>query len=180
MLEHGNDGFQLKPGDRERDELRRAGWRAAGFDVAGAVAAFNRGEVVTLTLTSDDVPLPLPERVWSMKSITSSTRQARVLFMQTPERFSGTLVAGILGDRRAALVYYGLCGMDADTRAFFATTPSALGEIYSSARVGTVALYGRSLRVRGGTVTGPGGRCRERRCGKTWRVPARPSPSSSS
>ena len=156
-LEHDNGRYLLKAGGRERDELRRAGWRAAGFDVEGAMSAFNGGQVVALALKSDDVPLPVPERVWGIRSITSSTRLARVLFMQTPERFSGTLVAAILGDRRAALVYYGLCGMDADTRAFFASTPSALGEIYSSARVGTVALYGRSLRVRGGTVLVPGG-----------------------
>ena len=130
----------------ERAELRRAALVRAGFDPVAAAAQLNRGESIAPALRADDVPLPLPNRAWQSRDADGAA-----------ERFQGTALAAILGDRRASLLYYGLCAMDGQTLAYLASKPSISAAIYNSNQVGTVALYGRSLRIRDGRVDVPGG-----------------------
>jgi len=63
----------------------------------------------------------------------------------------------ILGNRRAALFYYGFASLDRPTREYFLQQPALLMQAAEDDRVGVFATCGRSLRVRGGTVEVPGG-----------------------
>ena len=93
---------------------------------------------------SDTVPLPLPAAVWTALPDVKAEWRASVL-------------ATILGDRRAALAYYGLCAMDIETRAYLAGHADARAVIFGVRAAPVVALYGRSLRIRQGRVDMPGG-----------------------
>jgi hypothetical protein len=63
----------------------------------------------------------------------------------------------ILGNRRAALLYHGIASLDRSTRDYFLQQPALLRQAAEEDRVGVFATFGRSLRVRGGTVEVPGG-----------------------
>jgi len=92
----------------------------------------------------DAVPLPLPAAAWAKVPDVSPDRK-------------GSLLTLILGNRYAALAYYGLCAMDGQTRAFLATSPAALAAVFEPKRAAVLAMYGRSLRVRGTSIDVPGG-----------------------
>jgi hypothetical protein len=128
----------------KREEQRRAGLKLAGLDVEAVAAGFNLGSPARLDITpSDTVPLPLPESSW------------RPLFKGSPAGLS--LAASIVVDRRASLLYYGLCSVDEETRSHLAAHPQVLAHVYESDRAGIVALHGRSLHVRSGRIDPPGG-----------------------
>jgi hypothetical protein len=102
-----------------------------------------RGEA-TAERPADAVPLPVSERTWRTVTRTSG-------------RTSSSLVRAILGDRRASLLYFGLCAMDEETRRYLDARPALLQAIYDSDRAAVLALHGRSLHVRGDAVAPPGG-----------------------
>jgi hypothetical protein len=143
-LEREDRVYRLQPRSGEREQQRRVWLLAAGFDVAKAEAALNGGAPLTLNLPGDDVPLPLPDAFWRAVAAPA-------------ERLGGTLVTSILGDRKASLLYYGLCSLDLSTRQFIAANDDVVKDLYNSDRPGVFALYGRSLRVSGGRVEPPGG-----------------------
>jgi hypothetical protein len=97
-----------------------------------------------VVLVGDTVPLPLPAAAWT--NVPDSSPDGK-----------GSLLTRILGHRHTALAYYGLCAMDGPTRAFIAASPAALAAVFDPMRSPVLALYGRSLRVRGARVEVPGG-----------------------
>jgi hypothetical protein len=143
-LEHERGAFRLRPATGARVQQRRASLAAAGIDVAAAESALNAGGQAVLSLSGDEVPLPLPEAAW---------RAA----VGSGGRYGATLAGALLADRRAALAYYGLCTMDEATRRFVGATPGLLKDIVGSEQAVTIAAYGRSLHVREGRVETPGG-----------------------
>ena len=145
-LERENGAYRLRPGSDARSQQRREALLGAGLDVPALEATLNAGGEVTLALQGDEVPLPLPAPVWQSLPVSS----------RTSEQFGGALVSSILGDRPAALLYYGVTSMDEDTRRYLAAAPGLVGEIYGGGTAGTLALYGRSLRVRHGRIVTPG------------------------
>ena len=91
----------------------------------------------------DTVPVPLSAALWG-----------QAVFHRTVDRRD--LVGAILTDRSAALLCYGLAGMDDETLAFFAAHPSLLGRLAERAPA-AVAAFGESLHVHGNRVVAPGG-----------------------
>jgi hypothetical protein len=92
----------------------------------------------------DTVPLPLPEAVWPKVPDRAPGRR-------------GSLLERIVGNRPAALAYYGLSAMDESTRAFLAASPDALQVVFAPARAAVLATCGRSLHVDGTRIVVPGG-----------------------
>jgi hypothetical protein len=88
------------------------------------------------------VPLPWSERTW------------RALLGEPAT--SMPLVPAILADRRAALLYHGLMGVDPATRDFLESRPKLRERLYERLAPG-FAAFGRSLPVRDGAVVLPGG-----------------------
>ncbi len=117
---------------------------AAGFQVQPFIDALNAGRPAALALPADTVPLPLPTAAWQSA-------------LRVSEDFAGSLLTAILSDRRAALFYYGLLGVDADTRAFLARTPELLKDILQSNRAAVFASCGSAFAVAEGRVAVPGG-----------------------
>jgi hypothetical protein len=93
--------------------------------------------------TIETVPVPLSPAVWS---------QAIFRRPVSPE----TLVSAILTDRTAALILYGLAGMDDETVQFFAGHPQLLSRLAERAPA-TFAAFGESLRIHNARVTPRGG-----------------------
>ena len=91
----------------------------------------------------DIVPVPLSAALWS-----------QAIFHRQVDRRD--LVGAILVDRNAALMCYGLAGLDDDTLRFLAEHPSLLGRLAERAPA-AFAAFGESLRVRDGRVVPPGG-----------------------
>lgn len=88
------------------------------------------------------VPVPLSPEAWSAilhRDVTADNA-----------------LGAILGDRRAALLAYGLAALDEPTRRFLAGSPGLLGVLHGRAAA-PFASFGRSLRVRDGRVQLPGG-----------------------
>jgi hypothetical protein len=140
---HGRE-YRIRLVASAREQERRAWLLAAGVDVEKIAAGLNAGTPVAAALQSDEVPLPLPEAAW---------RPLSGLLKKWPSHLAGSIVA----DRSAALLYFGLCSMDDETRAYLAANPSVVGDLHGSDRAAVVALYGRSLHVRRGAVEPPGG-----------------------
>lgn len=142
-LERRSRAYLLIAEEGERHVRRRRDLGAAGLDIAGLAARLNRGEAAVLALPSDTVPLPLPLSAWPA-------------MLNVPRRLAGSLLSAILGDRSAALLYYGLTAVDQDTRAYFGRRPALLAKIVGSDRAAVFAGFGRSLKVRDGRVIVPG------------------------
>ena len=70
---------------------------------------------------------------------------------------SASAVAGILRSRRAALLYHGLASLDGPTLSYLLEHVDLLRELSEPQRVGAVATFLRSVRVREGRVEVPGG-----------------------
>ena len=96
----------------------------------------------TVEKTADVVPLPLGPAVW------------QDAILQTPTGIEG-VVPAILMDRRAALLYIGLAALDDETLAWLGTDRDTLLHLKRHAAV--FAAFGRSVHVRGGHVSVPGG-----------------------
>jgi hypothetical protein len=92
--------------------------------------------------STDTVPLPLTGGIW------------RDAILQTPVP-DEQLIAAILGDRTAALLYYGLFALDDETLGWLAGDREAL--LHIRKHPGAFAAFGRSVRVQGGRVAVPGG-----------------------
>jgi hypothetical protein len=91
----------------------------------------------------DTVPVPLTTPVWGQT----------ILHRQVEPR---DLVRAILADQSAALMCYGLAGMDDETLEFFSAHPSLLSRL-AERTPAVVAAFGESLHVRGDRVVPPGG-----------------------
>jgi Fibronectin type III domain len=124
------------------DAERRRLVELAGVNPGDLVARLNAGETVRIVIPTVRVPLPLPPEVWS----------TRILGRRAP---ASRLGAAILRDRSAALVYYGLAALDAETLAYFSTSNEALDAARAFAPA--FSACGRSLHVRGRRIRLPGG-----------------------
>jgi len=101
-------------------------------------------ELEHLASPDDRVPSPLPESDW--KRLLGMARDA-----------PSAVVAAMLKDRPASLLFVGLSATDAATRFYLAARPDLLEAIYRTPRVAALAAHGRSLRIRNGLVEVPGG-----------------------
>jgi hypothetical protein len=127
--------------ERAAAERRRL-LELAGVNPGDLVARLNAGETVQIAIPTVRVPLPLSPEVWS----------TRILSRRAP---APKLGAAILRDRSAALVYYGLAALDAETLAYFSTSDNALDAARTFAPA--FSTCGRSLHVRGRRIRLPGG-----------------------
>jgi hypothetical protein len=91
----------------------------------------------------DVVPVPLTAALWSQS----------ILHRQVEPR---DLVGAILTDRSAALMCYGLSGMDDETLRFLAEHPSLISRLAERAPA-VVAAFGESLHIHGNRIVPPGG-----------------------
>ncbi len=91
---------------------------------------------------TDVVPLPLDSRVW------------RTSILQRQDR-DENLVAAILKDRRAALLYVGLSALDDETLTWLGSDSATLGHVRKFPEI--FAAFGRSLHVHAGRIVVPGG-----------------------
>jgi hypothetical protein len=98
-----------------------------------ATNATTRGELV---------PLPLDPSIW------------RETILQRPVPNDG-LIAAIVQDRAASLLYHGLAALDDDTLAWLGPERDTLHHLMRHA--GAFAIFGPSLRVRAGRIVTPGG-----------------------
>jgi hypothetical protein len=88
------------------------------------------------------VPLPLSVVAWQTQILDKPA---------SPER----LVTAILAERRTALMYYGLSAMDDETLRWLAADREVLK--YLKKHPGVFASFGRSIHIRSGRVSVPGG-----------------------
>ncbi len=94
--------------------------------------------------TGDEmVPVPLAPDVW----------RDQILLRAVPDH---DLLGAILADRRAALLCYGLLGLDRETLAFVAGSPALVKRLYER-DASPFAGYAHVLRVRNGALELPGG-----------------------
>lgn len=120
---------------------QRAMLLAAGVSLEGLEDRLNAGEEIAaadMVVPSFAAPLPMYEVWWEA--------------LLEPD---ADLFAGILSDRRTALLFYGLSSLDAETRQYLVGS-SLLRRAYLS-NAATFAAYGGSLRVHDGRVVVPGG-----------------------
>jgi hypothetical protein len=89
------------------------------------------------------IPLPMPPEFW----------QRHVVARVVPDR---ELVGAILSDRRAALICYGLLGLDEETRAFILANPAVVADM-TERDAGALASFAGIVRVRNGALNLPGG-----------------------
>src|SRR5262245_17135710 len=95
------------------------------------------------TSPSDLIPVPLTASTWG-QAVFHRRLTAADLF------------AAILSDRQAALLCYGLAGLDDGTLQFLADHPALLRRIYERAAP-AFAAFGASVRIHDGKVVPPGG-----------------------
>jgi hypothetical protein len=90
----------------------------------------------------ETVPLPLDASIW----------RETILQRQVPD---DQIIAAILADRRTALLYHGLAGLDDETLAWLGPERETLQHLLKHA--GAFAVFGPSIRVQAGRVRVPGG-----------------------
>ena len=88
------------------------------------------------------VPLPLDASIW------------RETLLERPVA-DDQIIGAILADRRTALLYHGLAGLDDETLAWLGPDRDTLRHLLR--RAGSFAVFGPSVRVRAGRVDVPGG-----------------------
>ncbi len=137
-------GFKILVSDRAIDRRRQELLQMAGLDIPALSQALNAGSALAPRLPAEEVPLPLPEASW--RQLARSAADADL-----------PLVAVILGDRRLALLCYGLSSVDAPTRAFIGSRADLLAGLTKGIRPGSLASFGRSIKVAEGRVEVPGG-----------------------
>lgn len=130
--------------DRRAARERRALLACGGLNSVQLAERLNRGEAIRVAIPFDAVPLPILPEVW-----------ARAVF--AGNRPAASVITGILADRRALLLYHGLCTVDEMTRAWLEENPTFLTRIYRD-HAAEFAIFGRSIRVREGHVVVPAGR----------------------
>jgi len=135
--------YQWPPGVDSRADASRQ----RVIDYLGALARTPSREAGTGASSGSDadtVPMPIP---------------ASLMAALDRGRSSGTSdpVARLLGDRDAALLYYGFAALDAPTRQFLAGHQDLVRAMCSRTVSGVFALYGRSIRISAGRVVTPGG-----------------------
>jgi len=89
------------------------------------------------------VPIPLSTEIW-----------ARAVFRRPVK--TEELLGAILTDRRAALLCYGLSGLDDETLTYFAEHPNLLAQLHEQ-HAPAFAAFGGSVRIRGNRIDPPGG-----------------------
>jgi len=136
--------YRFRVRDDEDSTRRRQNLEEAGLDLSALAEAFNGGKAAALTVSVDEVPLPLDVGQWARLGLPLDAG---------PE---GLLMA-MLGDRRASLLYSGLMSLDAETRAYVGARSALAGELLKGARPAIFASLGRSIRVRAGAIDVPGG-----------------------
>jgi hypothetical protein len=94
------------------------------------------------TARGEAVPLPLDPSIW----------RETILQRQVPD---DSLMATIVMERGPALLYHGLAGLDDETLAWLGPERETLQHLLR--RAGAFAVFGPSLRIRGGKVAVPGG-----------------------
>ena len=117
-----------------RSALPKGGSIAAVQRHLAAAAKANDGD--------DRVPALLTQAVWEQAVFGGRIR-------------AENLAARILGDRDAALLYYGLFSLDEETLAFFVAHPSLISTIYRR-DAGAFAAFADALQVHDGRVILPG------------------------
>jgi hypothetical protein len=99
------------------------------------------GDALDASLT---IPVPLGAAAWS-----------RILRRDVSD---SALVGAIVADRKAALIAYGLSGVDDETLAYFADHPDVLAPLYQHERAAPAfAAFGASLRIENRRVAPAGG-----------------------
>jgi hypothetical protein len=93
--------------------------------------------------TDDVVPVPLSAAIWSRAVFGRAVTSAR-------------LFGAILGDRDAALLCYGLAGLDDPTLEYLGAHPGILSQVYKKS-AGVFAASAGSLHIRSGRVVPAGG-----------------------
>lgn len=120
----------VPPGHSRSVDAARA--KVAGWLASSSFSPGSHGASVPQT-----IPSPLPESAWRVL-LPGATRQR--------------IGDAVLLDRRAALLSYGLWGVDAATRASIASRPDLLATIYRE-HAAAFAAFGRSLHVERGRVS---------------------------
>lgn len=109
------------------------------------VRALRHLTTATPTGTTVVLPSPLSAGVWS-NAVFGRAVPAHRLF------------AEILNDPNARLLFHGLSGMDAETRAWMAAHPELLRRLYQQdAAAGSFALFAPAITIRNGDLVVPGG-----------------------
>jgi hypothetical protein len=90
----------------------------------------------------DRVPLPLDTSIWRETLLTRQVRESEI-------------VPAILSERATALLYHGLAALDDDTLGWLGPDRETL--LHLRRNSGVFAAFGRSIKVRGGRVSVPGG-----------------------
>jgi hypothetical protein len=90
------------------------------------------------------VPVPLAPSVWRSQILPNAPADDR------------QLLGAVLGNRRAALLAYGLMGVDAETLSAIGADPTLLRRLYEQ-HATTFAAFSATLRVRNGVLILPGG-----------------------
>ena len=91
---------------------------------------------------SDDVPVPLTAALWAQVLRRPVSRD--------------NVIGAILNDRSAAMVCYGLAGLDDETLQFAADHPALVSRLIARAPA-AFAAFGESVRIRDGRIDVPGG-----------------------
>src|SRR5688572_25846936 len=121
--------FDAPDGHSAEDQKRRA-----------VLSSQLKGPAVEASVS---VPLPLDASIW------------RETLLAHPVK-DNEIAAAILSDRSTALLYHGLAALDDDTLGWLGPDRETLLHLRRNAA--TFATFGRSIRVRGGRVSVPGGR----------------------
>jgi len=115
-------------------------WRSWLNSYGRPAGALDKLKVV---IPADHVPALLPADVWA-RSVFGRANAAE------------ELAAAILGDRRAALLYYGLFSLDDETLAWFVRHPSVVKAVHRNAAA-AFAAFSDGLAIRSDRVALPGG-----------------------
>ena len=115
----------------EKAAHRHAVLLDAGFDIGRLDERLNGGAAIRFEVPSFDVPLPLTPNVW-LNNIYQGSESPELLGLR------------ILGDRRGALLYFGLMGTSPSTRTFLGANPGVLRQLYEG-HANAMALYARGL-----------------------------------
>jgi len=116
---------------------------APGRNPSAAALEASLIETAPVDADAPSVPVPLNAALWSERIFRRP--------VSAPQLFHA-----IVSDRRAALLAYGLAGLDEATLSFFVDQPALLATIYEQSAP-ILAAFSDSLRVRDGRVVVPGG-----------------------
>jgi hypothetical protein len=151
MLRESNNQHTVEANPSERETALRARLKTVGVDVEAIRSGLLKGEPLTFTVPTLELPLPLSPRAWT----------ARILERSVPP---SELFTAILSDRRARVLYHGLVGLDANTRRWISNQRGVLKHLYRDEEsVRSFALFGPAVHVADGRVVVPGGPAAARR-----------------